>query len=53
MFLNLPGTLVGLLFVLNDLFQLLGDKFGRWAHIPALLKFLVMLGISQTSICTQ
>jgi len=47
--LNLPGTFVCVLFILNDLFQLLRCKLGRWVHIPVLLEFLVMLGISETS----
>jgi len=51
--LNLSGTLVGLLFVLNGLFQLLRREVGWWAHTLALLKFIVLLGISQPSIWTQ
>jgi len=51
--LNLSCTLVGMLFILNDLFQLHRGMFGWWAHTTALLKFITMLGISQTSIWTQ
>jgi len=47
--LNLPCTVVCVLLVLNDLFQLLQCKLGRWVYIPALLKFIAMLGISQAS----
>jgi len=47
--LNLPSTFVWVLLVLNDLFQLLRWKLCRWAYILALLKFITMLGISQTS----
>ena len=50
---NLSRTLVRLRFVLNDLFQSLRGKLGRWADTPALLEFIAMLGISQTSIWTQ
>jgi hypothetical protein len=45
--------MVGLRFVLNDLFQLLRGMLGRWAHTAALLEFVARLGISQTSIWTQ
>jgi hypothetical protein len=51
--LKLFSTFVGLLFVLNDLFQLLQGQLGRLANSPAHLKFIAMLGISQTSIWTQ
>jgi len=47
--LNLPWTFVCVLFILNDLFQLLQCMLGRWAHIPALVKFIAMLGILLTS----
>jgi len=47
--LNLRCICVHILSVLSDLFQLLRCKLGRWADIPALLKLIVMLGISQTS----
>jgi len=51
--LNLSWTLFGPLFILNDLFQLLRGQFGIWAHTPALLKLIAMLGIPQTSTWTQ
>jgi len=51
--LDLSCTMVGLLFVLNDLFQLLQGKLGLWAHTPALLKCTVMLGNSHTCIWAQ
>jgi len=41
------------IFVLNDVCQLLRGKLGRLADTKALLKFIAMLGISQTSIRTQ
>jgi len=47
--LNLTCTIVYVLFVLNHLFQLLWYELLRWEDIPALLKFIVMLGISLTS----
>jgi len=47
--LNLPSPFLCVVFVLNDLFQLLRCKLDRWAHIQALLKFIPMLGISQRS----
>jgi len=51
--LNLSCSLVRLLYVLNDLSQLLRGELGWWVHTPALLRFIAMLGISQTSIPTQ
>jgi hypothetical protein len=46
--LNVSCAFVRIVFVLNDLFLLLGWKLGRWAHIPALLKLIAMLGISHS-----
>jgi len=46
--LNLPGSFVGVLFIRNNFFQLLGCTLARWTYIPALLKLIAMLDISQT-----
>jgi len=47
--LNIPWTIVCFLFILNDLFQLLWCKVGRWDNTPMLLTFIKMLGIPLTS----
>jgi hypothetical protein len=46
--LKLCCTFVSVLFVLNELFQLLRCKLGRWAYNLALLKLIAMLGVSQS-----
>jgi hypothetical protein len=51
--LDLCCTMDGIHLVLNYFSQLLQGKLGRWAHTPALLKFITMVGISQTTLWTQ
>jgi len=46
--LSFPWTFVCFVFVLNDLFQSLWYRLGRWAHTPVHLKFISMFRISQT-----
>jgi len=47
--LNLPCTIPCDLFILNDLFQLLRYKLGRWGYILALRKFIAMFDMSRPS----
>jgi len=51
--LNLCSTLICGLFALNVLVQLLPCQLGEWTHIPVLLKFIAMLGISKATIRTN
>jgi hypothetical protein len=46
--LNLTCISVCVLFILNDLFQFLRCKLGRWAHILAILKLIRILWYSQS-----
>jgi hypothetical protein len=51
--LNHSCTVVGCVFILNNILQLLPGKSSSWADTLVLQKFIAMLDISQTSLWTH